>query len=153
VGELRKETDREKDERLKHLLFKGAPMPIGWKLPLLVDPPTASDPSAVERAKQEIETLKNASFDSWERQPFEAGVMAAPGMQGRWDQMTEWGKLDTMQHWVNLEGVSQRDRASLILSHLNPDKLSPDVRDQIVHDASGHSAPAVPTPDMPEPEY
>jgi hypothetical protein len=152
MAEIRKETERETDDRLKYLLFKGAPMPDGWKLPPRIDAPPKSDHPAIKRAKQEIDLLKAASFESWERKPFEAGIMASPGPRGEWAKLTEWGKLDTMQHWINWEGVSQQDRASLMLAHLDPEKLPPGAREGITQDAKGHFAPGVPAPEMPEPE-
>jgi hypothetical protein len=148
MGELQKESDRDRDERQKYLLFNGAPSPDGWKLPHWIDAPQKSEPSAVERAERDIDALKGANFQSWERQSFEAGLMAAPGTKGQWERLTEWGKLDTMQHWIDWQGVSKQDRASLMLSHLDMEKLSPRLRDQITRDAKGIAPDTPPHPEM-----
>jgi hypothetical protein len=141
MAKIEKESDRERDDRLKHLLFKGAPLPDGWKLPALIDPPPSSVPAAVARAGREIESLRNATFESWQRQPFDAGVMATPGIKDGWAKLTEWGKLDTMQHWINWEGVSAQDRAALMLAQLDPGKLSPELRAQITREAGKEPLP------------
>jgi hypothetical protein len=136
------ESERDRDERLKYLVFKGAPMPEGWKLPALIDPPDTSSPQSVQRSTLEIETLKAASFESWRQVPFDAGSAAEPGHSGRWTEMTEFGKLDTLQHWINWEGVSKRDRASMMADLIDVEKLSPDLRTRLTADAGRSSNPA-----------
>ena len=135
---LRVETDTEKVQRHKHLLFSGAPMPEGWKLPPLTEPPNRSDPDGVRRADREIESLKTARFESWRRVPFDAGVAIEPGQKGVWGDMAEFGRLDLMQHWVNWHGVSRADRAGMMSAQLDLEKLSPDLRDHLRKDAALH---------------
>jgi hypothetical protein len=131
----RVESPYEKDEQHKHLLFKGMPMPGGWDLPSLIDPPEFSRPDAAQRAARQVESLTSAQFDSWRRVPFDAGMAIEPGKSGQWIEMTEFGKLDIMQHWVNWEGVSLKDRATLMAAHIDVEKLSPEVRTQLLKDA------------------
>jgi hypothetical protein len=135
MQELRVETSQERDERFKYLLFRGMPMPQGWKLPSLAEPPEGSRPEARERAAEEIQALRAAEFDSWRRVPFDVGVAAEPGKSGRWDEMTEFGKLDVMWHWVNWEGVSRQDRTTLMAAQLDVNQLPPDVRARLLDDA------------------
>lgn len=139
---LRVETDTEKNQRHQYLLFAGAPMPEGWKLPPLTEPPARSEPDAVRRSGREIESLKAARFESWRRVPFDAGVAAEPGQKGVWGDMAEFGKLDVMQHWVNWQGVSRPDRAGMMAAQLDLEKLSPEPREQLREDASLRSAGA-----------
>lgn len=132
---VRVETPQETDERHKYLLFKGAPMPEGWTLPAWRDPPGHSDPEALRRAGGEAVSLAEARFESWRPVPFEAGAAAVPGATGRWEELTDFGKLDVMQHWVNWDGVSVKDRAATMAARLDLDKLPPDVRDRLTRDA------------------
>jgi hypothetical protein len=141
MQELRVEMAQERDERYKYLLFKGMPMPNGWQLPALIDPPEHSRPEALQRAAEEIQSLMQAEFDSWRRVPFDAGAAIEPGKSGRWGEMTEFGKLDIMQHWVNWEGVSLKDRATSMATHIDVNLLSPAVRTQLLADASGTGRP------------
>lgn len=132
---VRLETPQETDERHKYLLFKGAPMPEGWTLPAWRDPPGHSDPEALRRAGGEAASLAEARFESWRPVPIEAGAAAVPGATGRWEELTEFGKLDVMQHWVNWDGVGVKDRAAIVAARLDLDKLPPDVRDRLTWDA------------------
>jgi hypothetical protein len=132
MKELRVETEQGRDERLKYLLFQGIPMPQGWKLPALTEPPPESRPEAQPRAEEEIRSLMAADFDSWRRVPSDAGVAAEPGKSGRWEEMTEFGKLDVMYHWVNWEGVSRKDQATLMAAHLDVNQLPPEVRTHLI---------------------
>ena len=129
------ETDRDKDRRLQYLHFAGPPMPEGWKLPSLINPPTVSDPDSLRRADREIGSLKVARFESWRPVPFDAGMAIEPAKKGHWNEMTEFAKLDVMQHWINWEGVSNSDRVGMMAGQLDLEKLPPDVRDQIRKDA------------------
>jgi hypothetical protein len=132
---VRVETPRETDERRKYLLFKGAPMPEGWTLPPWRDPPEFSDPDALRRAGGEAASLAEARFESWRPVSFGAGAAAAPGATGRWDELTEFGKLDVMQHWVDWAGVSHKDRAATMAARLDLDGLSPALRERLKQDA------------------
>lgn len=132
---VRVEPPQETDERRKYLLFKGAPLPGGWTLPPWRDPPELSDPDALRRAGGEAASLAEARFESWRPATFEAGAAAVPGATGRWDELTEFGKLDVMQHWVDWAGVSRKDRAATMAARLDLDKLSPDLRERLKQDA------------------
>lgn len=136
MKELRVETGQDRDERYKSLLFKGMPIPQGWKLPALIDPPAQSRSEAQQRAAKEIQSLMSAEFESWRRVPFDAGAAIEPGESGRWPEMTEFGKLEVMQHWVNWEGVSQPDRAMLVAAHLDVNRLPAEVKGQLLEDAA-----------------
>lgn len=125
------ETDLEKDRRHQYLMFNGEPMPAGWRLPSLIGPPDRSDPAAVQRASREISSLKSARFESWRPVPFDAGAAIAPGETGFWDELTEYGKLDVMQHWVNWDGVSMPDRVGLVAAQLDLEGLPPDIREEL----------------------
>ena len=129
------ESKQETDERHKYLAFSGAPMPEGLSLPHLVEPSLTTDPQAIERVNRDIETLMTARFMSWEQVPFDAGSAVVPGNTGRWQEMTEFGKLDVMQHWIDWQGISQLDRASLIADQVDPEKLPPKVREQLLRDS------------------
>lgn len=157
--EILRETDAEKDERFTSLLFRGAPMPEGWSLPALTSPPAESEPEALKRAAEEIAVLKGARFDSWSQQTVDerlGAVMATPaGPRGGWAELSEWGKLSTMQHWVNFEGVSQRDRAAMLMDSVDIERLPPSLKDQLRQDAArGGARPEKPQRenDRPDPE-
>ena len=138
------EAGREQDGRSIALLFAGAPMPRGWELPAPVPPAGSSDPDAILRAGERIADLKPAVLESWRDVPSDLPArVVAPGRTGGWDELTELGKLDLMQHWVDREGVGLRDRARLLAEQLDVARLPEKVRDAITSDAgAGPVAPS-----------
>ena len=132
---LRVETELETNRRHQYLLFDGPPMPDGWKLPPLIEPPARSDPDAVGRAEREIESLKAAQFQWWQHVPFGPGVTVEPGQKGVWGDMDEFDKFDVLRHWVNWQGVNLANRAGIMAARLDLGKLTPELREQLIEDA------------------
>lgn len=145
------ESDRQKDERLKRLLFGGAPLPDGRDLPSRVTPPPKSNPEDLRRAGEEAASLTSASYCSWAARPFlrpsderhgATTLVAKPACSGSWQDLKEGAKVYTLQHWVNWDGVSKRDRAALILEQVDVDRLTPKLRDRLVREASRQDGPS-----------
>lgn len=123
MSATRRETREERDERYKRLLFTGAPMPNGWEMPHRLLPPQASVPQDVGRVKEELDELTKATFGSWDRVPSDVGVMAAPGRDGTWNDLSEGGKLHVIDNWVDWTGVQLEDRATLTIGQLDLSRL------------------------------
>jgi hypothetical protein len=145
------ETDQERDERFKLMLFNGAPIPEGWRLPALAAPPARSDPEALRRTAEEAAALKSARFRSWDSQPFpqpsdeKLGVttgMATPSREGSWQDLSEGGKVYTMEHWVNWKGVSTKDRAAMIVEQVDVERLLPSLKRRLMEDVGEREASA-----------
>lgn len=131
-GHSRRETEGERARRSLSLIFVGAPVPEGLRLPALAEPPGESDPKSLERAARDIEALKGTHFHRWTSQPLGAlGVMAEPGGVATWGQLTEAGRLVTVQNWVDYDGVSARDRLALIRQAVDYDKLPCHLKDEL----------------------
>ncbi|HYT91675.1 MAG TPA: hypothetical protein VEL76_23380 [Gemmataceae bacterium] len=73
--------------------------------------------------------MKAADFTSWKRDPsFQAGMGFIPEKTGKWDGLTDAGKLSALDNGVNWDGVSRRDKTRLFAREVDPEKVSVGIR-------------------------
>jgi hypothetical protein len=131
-----KETASKRDQRLKELVFTGAPLPEGIDMPYRIDPPALSNYADVSRVREEIERLKQATFSSWVSVPSDLSCrVVVPATSGTWMELAELGKLNALQHWINWEGVSKRDCARMVMDHVDVANLPEKVQSAVLHDS------------------
>jgi hypothetical protein len=127
---MTKQSDRERDRRLMFCLTQGLPIPNDRSLSPATDGPipAATDPAALRRVQVAIARLKAMTFTSWGRdRTFEAGQAFYPAQEGRWQELSETGKLAVLDFWVDWDGVSLRDRRAELLKHIDTTKLPPEI--------------------------
>jgi len=130
------ESEQDKDRHCRQLLLEGVPRPDSWELPAAIEPPVISLPAAVERAAQDIAALKTTRFEAWGREPGSGyGIAIIPGKQDTWERLTSGNRLEVLRHWIDWQGVSQKDRARLISAQVNLRELPPALAAQLTAEA------------------
>lgn len=126
--------DAEKVKRLIFCLSRGMPIPDGRSIFPPVDGPRPdrTDPLALAYVREQIASLKTATFTGYEPVPAAEGGTAFVSIgKGTWKDLTELGRLSVIDYWVDWSGVSIEDGRAEITRHVDVTRLPPEIRRQL----------------------